>query len=351
MGMGKGRSRAFAGALVPLAVLAVTAAASPAFTKAKGRDQRVHRFGTRTLRAGEKGKDVRYLQRALTRLGVATSVDGVFGKGTFRSVEAFERQHGWPVEGVVTKKDAKRIKKLLANRRVSGGYFIEGYVRPTLNLSARRAGTAKVKVLDASGNLVKGVTLSFNGAGPQGFAWDGTSSSGIAAEGIYQLKLVDPGSARASVTGGQTQPFTIHLHAFPVPGPHSFGGPDSRFGAPRSGHIHQGQDIAASCGQREMVDETGQVRVNAYQAGGAGYYVVLHGALTGTDSVYMHLMAPSWAPAGTNVYAGQQIGKVGATGDAIGCHLHFERWTAPGWFVGGAAYDPLPELEYWDTYS
>ena len=126
---------------------------------------------------------------------------------------------------------------------------------------------------------------------------------------------------------------------------------DARFGAPRSGHIHQGQDIVAGCGQKEIVDETGQVRVNAYQAGGAGYYVVLHGALTGTDSVYMHLKAPSWAPAGTNVFAGQQIGKVGATGDAAGCHLHFERWTAPGWFVGGAAYDPLPELLYWDSYS
>ena len=73
--------------------------------------------------------------------------------------------------------------------------------------------------------------------------------------------------------------------------------------------------------------------------------------LTGTDAVYMHLIAPSWAPVGTGVTAGQQIGKVGDTGDAVGCHLHFERWTAPGWFSGGAPYDPLPELLYWDSYS
>jgi hypothetical protein len=32
-------------------------------------------------------------------------------------------------------------------------------------------------------------------------------------------------------------------------------------------------------------------------------------------------------------------------------HLQFERWSPPGWFVGGAAYDPLPELQYWDSYS
>jgi murein DD-endopeptidase MepM/ murein hydrolase activator NlpD len=143
----------------------------------------------------------------------------------------------------------------------------------------------------------------------------------------------------------------MHLHQFPVPGPHTYGGPDSRFGAPRSGHTHQGQDVAASCGSKLYVVETGSVRVNAYQASGAGYYVVLHGNLTGTDFVYMHLTAPSWAPVGTGVTAGQQIGKVGDTGDAQGCHLHFERWSVPGWYVGGAAYDPLPELQYWDSYS
>jgi peptidoglycan hydrolase-like protein with peptidoglycan-binding domain len=349
--MGMGRPRSFACALVALASLAVVAPAIPASAKPTGKHHRTFRFGTRSLAPGTKGKDVRYLQRALSRLGVATSVDGVFGKGTFKSVETFEGQHGWPVNGVISKKDAKRIKKLLTRRRVSGGYFVEGYVSPTLNLTSRKAGAAKVKVLDASGNLVEAIPVTFGGAESKGVAWNGTTSAGIVPDGTYLLKLADPGTAGASVAGGQTQPFEMHLHAFPVPGPHTFGGPDSRFGAPRAGHIHQGQDIPAACGEREMVDETGQVRVNAYQADGAGYYVVLHGVITGTDSVYMHLKAPSWAPVGTSVYAGQQIGKVGETGDAEGCHLHFERWSAPGWYVGGAAYDPLPELSYWDSYS
>ena len=35
---------------------------------------------------------------------------------------------------------------------------------------------------------------------------------------------------------------------FPVQGAYSFGGPDSRFGAAREGHAHQGQDIAAAEG-------------------------------------------------------------------------------------------------------
>jgi murein DD-endopeptidase MepM/ murein hydrolase activator NlpD len=349
--MGMGRPRSFVCAVVALALVAMAAPAAPEAIAAKGKHHRVFRFGTRPLARGAKGKDVRYLQRSLTRLGVATSIDGVFGKGTFRSVEAFEQAHGWPVDGVITKKDAKRIKRLLTKLRVTGGYFIQGYARPTLNLSARKAGTATVKALDASGNSVRNTTVTFSAPGSLAFAWDGIAEAGVPGDGIYQLRLADPGTARASVTSGQTQPFALHLHMFPLPGPHSYGGADSRFGAPRSGHLHQGQDLAASCGSKLYVVESGSVRVNAYQASGAGYYVVLHGNLTGTDFVFMHLQAPSWAPVGTSVYPGQQIGKVGDTGDAVGCHLHFERWSPPGWYVGGAAYDPLPELQYWDSYS
>jgi hypothetical protein len=39
----------------------------------------------------------------------------------------------------------------------------------------------------------------------------------------------------------------------------------------------------------------------------------------------------------------------GDTGDADGCHLHFEIWTAPGWYTGGHPIDPLPFLEAWDS--
>src|SRR5262249_14616258 len=183
-------------------------------------------------------------------------------------------------------------------------------------------------------------------AGHQTFRWGGLIGTAPAPDGTYQLRLGDPGTAKASVTGGQTAPFGMHLHAFPVPGPHTFGGADARFGAPRSGHIHQGQDIPAACGQTEVAFESGTLRVNAYQASGAGYYVVIHGNLSGTDGVYMHLRAPSPIPANTDVRAGQVIGNVGDTGDAEGCHLHFERWSAPGWYLGGAPYDPLPELTY-----
>jgi murein DD-endopeptidase MepM/ murein hydrolase activator NlpD len=137
---------------------------------------------------------------------------------------------------------------------------------------------------------------------------------------------------------------------FPIPGAHNFGASQSRFGARRSGHSHQGQDVFAACGSRLLAAQGGRVKAKAYQASGAGYYMVIAG-LDGRDYVYMHLRKASWARQGQSLYAGQQIGRVGDSGNASGCHLHFELWSAPGWYSGGKAFDPLPELLAWDAYS
>ena len=39
---------------------------------------------------------------------------------------------------------------------------------------------------------------------------------------------------------------------------------------------------------------------------------------------------------------------VGQTGNASACHLHFEMWSAPGYYTGGSVIDPLPYLKRWD---
>ena len=137
---------------------------------------------------------------------------------------------------------------------------------------------------------------------------------------------------------------------FPVRGPHTFGGPDARFGAPRNGHTHQGQDILAACGLPVVSVLTGTVQYAGYQSA-AGNYIVIDNNGTEDDFVYMHLAYPA-APSAVNapVAAGQQIGVVGQTGDATGCHLHFEYWQG-NWYGGGQPIDPLPYLQAWDATS
>jgi peptidoglycan hydrolase-like protein with peptidoglycan-binding domain len=67
-------------------------------------------FGSRTLRQGTSGSDVKTLQRYLDRIGQETTVDGIFGRGTARSVRGFESEAGRKVDGVVTRSDARALK-------------------------------------------------------------------------------------------------------------------------------------------------------------------------------------------------------------------------------------------------
>ena len=58
----------------------------------------------------------------------------------------------------------------------------------------------------------------------------------------------------------------------------------------------------------------------------------------------LHMRDRSAVAKGDAVAVGQTIGYVGLTGRTSGCHLHFELWTAPGWYRGGRAVDPLAAL-------
>jgi peptidoglycan hydrolase-like protein with peptidoglycan-binding domain len=77
--------------------------------------KRSFNLGDRTLRQGDKGNDVRLLQRYLTRAGLRTDVDGVFGGGTTSSVRDFERAQRRRVDGTVTRSDAAVLKDVALN--------------------------------------------------------------------------------------------------------------------------------------------------------------------------------------------------------------------------------------------
>jgi murein DD-endopeptidase MepM/ murein hydrolase activator NlpD len=129
---------------------------------------------------------------------------------------------------------------------------------------------------------------------------------------------------------------------FPVRGRHDFGTAVNGFGGGRG---HDGQDIFAACGTPVVAARAGRV-VEAETAGAEGNYVVMK-ASDGPQQAYLHLLRPTSVRKGDSVDAGERIGKVGDSGNADGCHLHFELWTAPGRFTGGSAMNPRAALDRW----
>jgi murein DD-endopeptidase MepM/ murein hydrolase activator NlpD len=192
--------------------------------------------------------------------------------------------------------------------------------------------------------------------------WDGTTSDNRPApNGRYSFRIAPqsggPAARRArpaESSSTSSEPlslsFELYGYEFPIMGAHDYGGAAGRFGASRAGHTHEGQDVMAACGTPLIAARGGRVQYSGYQ-GAAGNYIVIDGKGTSFDMAYMHLLEPSPLQEGMAVRTGEPIGVVGQTGDATACHLHFEIWTAPGWYEGGSPIDPLPYLEKWDSYS
>src|SRR3954447_12173668 len=108
-----------------------------------------------------------------------------------------------------------------------------------------------------------------------------------------------------------------------------------RFG-PRGLRFHAGLDLPARAGARVRAAAAGRVVFARYEGAGYGNLVTIaHG--NGIATRYAHLSRFA-VRRGAWVAAGRVIGRVGATGDATGPHLHFEA------LVRGANADPMLAL-------
>lgn len=173
-------------------------------------------------------------------------------------------------------------------------------------------------------------------------------------EGPLRLRIAarDPGGSRLRAGAAGVRTLEVRGHRMPVVGAFTYGGPDARFGRPRPGHRHQGQDLPAAEGTPLVAPRGGVVKVAGYEAGGAGYHVVLDGAEEDRNYVFMHMQAGSVrVRPGQRVQTGQRIGNVGNTGASFGAHLHFEIWSGGPWRAGGRPVDPYPLLRAWDRWS
>ena len=134
---------------------------------------------------------------------------------------------------------------------------------------------------------------------------------------------------------------------FPVQGTFSFGGPENRFGAPRDGYYHEGQDVLTAEGTPVVAPYAGTITYATYQEGGGGYYLVEH-THVGFDFMYAHCMANSFlVKVEQAVTAGQQLCKAGMTGDATGPTSISRCGPGGGTPPGIKPIDPLPYLEAW----
>jgi murein DD-endopeptidase MepM/ murein hydrolase activator NlpD len=130
----------------------------------------------------------------------------------------------------------------------------------------------------------------------------------------------------------------------PVVGPVDYGTAENRFGAPRYGHVHAGQDMFAPAGTAEIAVTDGVIAETGSD-GEQGNYVYLYDPKRERTYVYMHMIAPALVHSGERVHAGEKLGGLGCTGSCSGDHLHFEIRSGKG--IAGQATDPLPHLRDW----
>lgn len=219
-------------------------------------------------------------------------------------------------------------------------FFYAGRRRPTFTLEQ----AARVQLLnETSGEVVRSWDVAGAPGQPAEVRWDGKGDGGVGPTGAYHFQVEGVASAASAADR-----FFFADHLFPIRGRHDLGQSETNnFGGGRG---HQGQDMFARCGTKLALARGGKVQYAGFHSA-AGNYVVVDAAGTRMDHVYMHMREAPLVSTGDRVFTGQKIGEVGDTGRATGCHLHFEMWTAPGWYEGGRPFDPLPSLESWDAFS
>jgi murein DD-endopeptidase MepM/ murein hydrolase activator NlpD len=245
--------------------------------------------------------------------------------------------------GLRLKSESARPGKVFFNgtRKATYHYSIAGRRARNLKIQAVRRGNGRVVRTWRRDRVEPGTkqTIRWSGANRQG---------GEARKGIYRFRVRkrNGGAVDRSRTKRGDRSFRLLPYKFPVRGRHEYW---DGFGAGRN---HMGQDIGARCAAKVVAARGGKVKWRGYQASGAGYYLVIDGKATGHDYVYMHLRRRHRPKDGSRVRTGQGIGRVGRSGNASDCHLHFELWSRPGWYDGGRAMRSVSgHLKKWDRWS
>ncbi len=136
------------------------------------------RYGSRTLKRGMHGGDVKRLQRFLTRAGHRTGADGEFGRRTARALRATERELELRADGVATRPEQRAIRRAVAGPGNGGVAYVAppaGRVTPGAKGTVTAAGFA---IPPASApRVVKNVIVAGNRIAKTPYKWGGGHGS------------------------------------------------------------------------------------------------------------------------------------------------------------------------------
>lgn len=258
--------------------------------------------------------EVAALQVGLRQHGFyAGTVDGVLGGATVDAVRRLQRKRGIAVDGV-------------PGARTRGALGRYGRQAPL----GRRVLAAGMRGWDVTALQF---ALAWHGFPSGRFDGHLGPSTARALRAFQQWAgLVADGRAGPQVFAALRTPLPV----CPIGLAHPVAGPFSDGFGPRGTRFHAGLDYPAAAGAPVVAAASGRVAFVGRQVGGWGRLVVVEHAQW-TRTSYAHLSRIAVRP-GQYLRVGQVLGRVGASGNANGPHLHFEVQ------VRGAAVDPLSGL-------
>jgi peptidoglycan hydrolase-like protein with peptidoglycan-binding domain len=162
-------------------------------------DAAQYSLGVRVLERGSHGRDVRVLQDFLTRAGFRAAIDGRFGPGTWRAVRRWERAATLPVDGRVTRRDARVLREKVstadsaASTGPGGATYVQvekATVNPDGTAVAPESAPDVVKQIIAAGNEIASKPYKYGGGHGR---WDdsGYDCSGSMSYALHGAGLLD----------------------------------------------------------------------------------------------------------------------------------------------------------------
>jgi murein DD-endopeptidase MepM/ murein hydrolase activator NlpD len=258
--------------------------------------------------------EVAALQVGLRQRGFyAGTVDGVIGEATIAAVRRLQQRRGLVVDGIAGAQTRRALGRYgrqapLGRRLLVRG--MRGWDVAALQFALAWHGFPSGNIDGRFGPSTESAVRKFQ-------HWAGLHSDGRAGPGVV--------AALRSA-----------LPVCPIRLVHPVAGSFTDGYGPRGNRFHTGLDYPAPVGTPVVAAASGRVTFAGWSAGGWGNLVIVaHGGVTRT--LYAHLSQVA-VRVGQRLAAGQQLGRVGSTGNSFGPHLHFEVR------LRGAAVDPLSGL-------